>query len=319
MTRLEPVSVVSLGYSEIDSWSAKLRNFEKQFWYPLNPTQKFRIVHPGNYATFFESMGEARCFVAVLGDEVVGVLSVTIRTRGTQAQDSTAVAYFADIKIAQHKRGSRVLLQLIQHSMAWLRGRVSSGYAVVMDGTAATPNRYTGRLGIPSFRQIGKVCMLVISTSVQIQVPTRVVTEKLLQSRIPNQCRKERFWLYSKLNYRSEYEPTLLLDPATRAHGILEDTRKAKRLFNEHNEEIMFAHLSYVEYESPNDLISIIGEANQLAREAGFMECLITVPNGDRSIFQSLLGETLQQTLTATMFGKAMNAADTSLVYSSEI
>ena len=76
------------------------------------------------------------------------------------------MVYLGDMKIDQTVRGGRTLLRLVEAMRQWVGTRAEAAFAVVMDGTSATPARYTGRLGIPLFSELGKIIVLHLPTSV---------------------------------------------------------------------------------------------------------------------------------------------------------
>src|SRR5207302_3292983 len=60
-------------------------------------------------------------------------------------------------------RNGMVLIRLARAAEAWLRPQVQAGFGVVMSGTSLMPEIYTGRAGIPDFRELGRVTVLRIS------------------------------------------------------------------------------------------------------------------------------------------------------------
>src|SRR5262249_24261001 len=130
-------------------------DFETQFTYPLGPGRTFRISHGDDYPRFFRAMGQAASLVVADGDKVLGVLGVAVRPLLLPEGKEIAVAYFGDLKVDGASRKGFVYLRLAWAADAWLKGRASVGFGVVMDGTSATPDAYTGGFGIPAARVLG--------------------------------------------------------------------------------------------------------------------------------------------------------------------
>jgi hypothetical protein len=119
-----------------------------------------------------------------------------------------------------------------------------------MDGTAATPPRYTGRLGIPLFSELGKIMVLRLPTSTETANDDSWVTAE--------QRGADCYLRLSAGRYacpggnpaeRSEMRPLWLMAPGGQACGRLEDTRRAKRLIADDGVEMQSAHLSCFAYQ----------------------------------------------------------------------
>jgi hypothetical protein len=128
---------------------------------------------------------------------------------------------------------------------------VAAAFAVVMDGTPTIPTRYTGRLGIPLFSELGKVMVLRLPTS---GIPADAGDGWLTTAERGNVC----YLRLSAGRYaspggnpaeRSEMEPVWLMEPGGGACGRLEDTRRAKRLIADDGLEMRSAHLSCFAYQ----------------------------------------------------------------------
>ncbi|MYL00534.1 MAG: N-acetyltransferase, partial [Gammaproteobacteria bacterium] len=146
--------------------AAALAEFETQFTYPLGPGKSFRIDHGQDYPRFYRAMGDNACFVAERNGKVLGVLSAALRTLNLPFGDQRTVVYVGDLKVAPGKPGGRTVLRLILRLRRWARQRAVAAYSIVMDGTQVTPVRYTGRLGIEPFVELGKLVILSIPTHI---------------------------------------------------------------------------------------------------------------------------------------------------------
>src|SRR5262249_22132357 len=137
--------------------------FEEGFTYPLGPGRTFRISHGDDYPRFFRSMGRAAVFVAEREGEVLGVLAVALRRLLLPDGQERTVAYLGDVKVAPSARRSTVFFRLAGAAREWAGADASAAFGVVMDGTPVTPDRYTGRLGLPRFEVLGKVLVWRLS------------------------------------------------------------------------------------------------------------------------------------------------------------
>jgi hypothetical protein len=89
------------------TYSQKLKEFEKEFSYPLGESS-FSIVHGLNskydYFSFFEQMGKVFYLVIEKNDQIVGAGCLILRTINNQK-----VWYFCDFKITKKCRGLKLL------------------------------------------------------------------------------------------------------------------------------------------------------------------------------------------------------------------
>src|SRR5207249_2964916 len=97
------------------------------------------------------------CFVVEEHENVTGTLGTVVRRLLLPDGREATVAYFGDLKVEPAARKGLVFLRLAWAAEALLRDRTSAGFGVVMDGTPVTPEAYTGQLGIPVGRVLGKV------------------------------------------------------------------------------------------------------------------------------------------------------------------
>ena len=177
-----------------------------------------------------------------------------------------------------------------------------------MDGTLATPIRYTGRMGIPVFSELGKIIVLRLPCS-------------------RNEVHEDHAWwttgergdaCYSRLSApgyaslggdpaeRSEMEPAWLMEPGGRACGRLEDTRRAKRLIADDGVEMRSAHLSCFAYQDRNAGVRLPQAALHRAATRSFAHLFVAVPAREaRALCQALQGMELVAG-PATIFGTGL-------------
>ena len=113
----------------------RLQKFERQFDYPLNDTQRFRIEHSLDYERFFAAMGDSVTVVVENAGKILGVLSAAIRTLHLSDGRSEKWLYIGDVKIEKSARGRHVLKRLYMATHTWVDNRCTKAYSVVMDGT----------------------------------------------------------------------------------------------------------------------------------------------------------------------------------------
>jgi hypothetical protein len=216
------------------------------------------------------------CFVAERAGEVLGVLGLAA-TRVCIADGVEVPAiYLGDLKVAPAARGGRILTRLADAGGEWCRTRAAHGFGVVMDGTPVTPDRYTGRLGIPPFRAVAKIAVL--------RLPARPGGDACRA--VDPDAGAERFarlaagWMHTRGGNpleRSETPPVWLVTPDGAACGRFEDTRRAKRLIADSGEMIA-AHLSCIGYANHAALAALLRAACATAADRSFPAVFAAVP-----------------------------------------
>lgn len=302
-----------------------LREFEQQFWYPLGASREFRIEHPTRYADFFSSMGEVHCFVALREEEVVGILSSVIRTLVSPSGKNFRVAYVADVKITRELQGSTLLYRLARTAILWLRPQICSAYSVVMDGTAVTPKQYTGRVGVPQFSWSGRVHLLSFSTETEFPWVSEVEEIPLELDSQSSEVELGRIttdrstWVSLYPLYRAQETPVWLVDQQNGARALLEDTRRAKKLYDRQNFEYRYAHLTYPSCTEPEHIVRLLPHACARSQSLGFSHVFVTVPDEHLPTVQSKLENLSHETYAASIYGVSLNDDFPYLINSSEI
>lgn len=305
------MTIRSLGAETSSELADALARFEESFRYPLGEGRTFRISHGADYSRFFRAMGEGICFVEERQGEVFGSMGVALRTLALPGGEERLAVYLGDLKVASSVRGGRTLLRLARAAMQWVGDRTDAGYAVVMDGTDAIPGRYTGRLGIPQFSELGKVMVLRLPTS-EVEDPDDPVW---LTSRERGTTCFSRLaaggyaCLGGDPELRSQTDPTWLMDPDDRACARLEDTLRAKRLFADDGSEMRSAHLSCFAYEDQGAGIGLLLVALRLAASRGFPDLFVSIPFPDVEGFTEALAGMEVVLAPATVFGTGLEPA----------
>jgi hypothetical protein len=285
-----------------------LAEFEAGFTYPLGPDRFFRIEHGDDYPCFFRAIGEAACFVAVADGTVLGTLGVAIRRLLLPAGGERRVAYVGDLKLAAHARGGITLLRLTRAAQAWATPRVQAAFGVVMDGTRVTPETYTGRAGIPAFRELGKLAVLRLPASrEQRDADGRFLTAPGPAQACYGSLSRGRYAsLGGTPSERSEHALSWLMHPDGLACGQLEDTRKAKRLIADDGSEMRSAHLAHFAFRTERAGADLLGVALRRCGQWDIPALFVSVAAAEADGLRQALGDTRAVTAPATVYGSGL-------------
>lgn len=137
----------------------QLKEFEREFSYPLGEQKRFRIVHgkgEGDYFGFFKAMGTPKFYVAIhrkerrivkrvqvqgqwqskevvlKAGEIAGVGCAVLRNIPLPNGKSFKAWYLCDFKTKEAYRGEHILLRLFQKGF-WRFFQCSKGYAICMN------------------------------------------------------------------------------------------------------------------------------------------------------------------------------------------
>ena len=299
--------------------AAALARFEASFTYPLGEGATFSISHGEDYARFFRAMGECQVAVAERDGEVLGTLGGAVRDLGRPDGGTLPVLYIGDLKVRPGIEAGIVLLRLAAALGTWARPRVCAAFGVAMDGTRKTPERYTGRYGIPAFAEIGKIMVL------------RLPGEAADAAGPPLAAPADAFATYRSLARRgylvpagtpaerSAIEPVWLRLPSGAACGMLEDTRKAKRLFATGAAEMVSGHLSHFAFADPRAGADLLRRAAGLAAAKGLPALFCAVPSCDAQPLVDALGSPAPTLAPATLYGAGLGKGDYWYINTSEI
>ncbi|HEY1191591.1 MAG TPA: hypothetical protein VGE74_28420 [Gemmata sp.] len=297
--------------------AAALAQFEEQFTYPLGEGRAFRISHGDDYPRFFRAIGSASCFVAERAGAVLGVLGLAHTQVRVPNGGARSAIYFGDLKVAPAVRGGRVLMRLAEVAGGWCAGKAECGFGVVMDGTRVTPDRYTGKLGVPPFREVAKIAVLRLPTAPAPSAEWETSSERggatfaaLSLGRIGT-CGG------SPLE-RTEIEPVWLIAPDGSACGRLEDTRRAKRLIATDG-EMLAAHLSCIGYANHPALVGLLRAACNSAARRGFPALFAAVPADEARSVLGLLSEPEAVVAPATVFASGFGTGQRWHINTAEI
>jgi len=289
--------------------AAKLAVFEAQFVYPLGAERSFRISHGADYARFFRAIGDAACFVFENEQRVIGTIAVALRELILPSGAACTAAYLGDLKVAPEARGGRTLPRLMRAVQSWVGHRSSVGLCVVMDGTPVVPSRYTGRMGLPMFQELGRVSVLKLAATpgpsadcVEISGHEgRELYLRLVNGRYASPIVSPEI--------RSEVTPRWLALADGNACGLLEDTVKAKRLISNDGPAMNGAHLSCFATRTPDAGAALLRAAASRAADLNRDSVFVAVSAEEADALVSRLRGIQVIRAPATIFGCGLQAA----------
>ena len=305
------------------SWLGEaLERFEESFHYPLGEGMSFRISHGQSYLPFFQAMGEATVWVAEKDGDVLGTLAAVIRTLHLPAGERRQTAYLCDLKLAPHARTGRTLARLTRSVTQGLQSQgIACAYAVIMGGTERTPANYTGRLGIPEFVTLSDFAVWKIMADRRIEATQASVIGSLdevadVHSSLNGSC------LYAsggQPSIRSLMQPVPLLGAGNEACGVIEDTRRGKRLWLDTGDELRVAHLSRFAYANIEAGSRLIRNALAFVAKAGLPAMFVAIPSNDAPAFAKALSDLSAHQALATVYGCGLPNSDAWRIDTSEI
>jgi len=287
-------------------------SFEKEFSYPLGAANRFRISHGETYSVFFQSIGESQSLIVEHDGIVCGAIGAALRTIFTPHGGTIKAAYIGDFKVSEKVRSSGVAYRLLKETQNWVLSATNYGFCIVMNGTSSSPLNYTGRLGITKFEFLGEVSIL------RIAIENFIGSQSCLVSR-----HKDASLLYKSLvagrwsmlggipTLRSAVQPQWFVSHNNSACGLIEDTRKTKKLFTLSNEEIVSAHLSNFAYLNPSSGAEIIRRGIEYAAQFGFKSIFVAVTPDDAPIFRKILCSYQITQTQASIFGNLPSVIST--------
>ena len=299
------MNIIFLDQSNAPDLAGALTKFETGFTYPLGAAQRFGVRHGSDYSRFFRAMGQAQCIVAMERERVVGAIAVVLRQLIAPDGRTLPAAYLGDLKIAPSARGGRVLINLARHAAAWALERTGIAFSVVMGGTAMTPDRYTGRAGLPAFTELAKLAVIRIPLERSVADPASSISADFENSAAPF-CSLSA-GRYATLAFaphlRSETAPTAITLTDGNASGFIEDTRRAKRLIVKGGAEMVSAHLSHFAFRSATDGARLVRAACGLAAQHGFPALFFAVHEPDAASLLAALCVDGATVAPATVYG----------------
>src|SRR5262249_3610874 len=112
-----------------------------------------------------------------------------------------------------------------------------------------------------------------------------------------------------KPSERSEMVPRWLIDPGGGACGLLEDTRRAKRLLSSNGSELVSAHLSCFALRRLEAGVNLLLEASRRAVRLGCPALFVAVAEPDADAIRKALPAVTATVAPATVYGVGIEVA----------
>jgi len=113
--------------------------------------------------------------------------------------------------------------------------------------------------------------------------------------------------------------PQWLVDPEGLACGLLEDTRRAKRLIADDGSEMLSAHLSFFAFRTPDAGAALLQVARQQTARAGLPAVFVAVAEPDAKALAGALGPVDKVVAPATIYGAELAPGPAWNINTSEI
>lgn len=304
--------VRSLTYPISKATLAELESFEKQFSYPLGPSDDFSISHGTEYLPFFSAMGFSTLLVAEIKGRIAGTLVLV--QRQLAIQDSTnrestqriqQASYICDLKVRPDARSGPALSRLLLAAAEIVRSVPGNAcYGIVMSGTSAGPAAYTGRLGIPAFSVLTKIAILRFRTEANppnssVLFATDEQFTKVAEELAPQGVQP----IIGDSLIRSILPVKKICHRNGMACGLIEDTRRGKRLFRSSGEEIVSAHLSRFRWCDTKSAAEILRESLAVSFQLGYPGMFCSLPQTAWCHLKPLVQNLPVQETTAIVYG----------------
>jgi ribosomal protein S18 acetylase RimI-like enzyme len=123
---------------------------------PMAGTVSLRIDRDPDFFALLRLRGTSKVFVAARGPEVIGCLSVALRTAYIAGAPET-IAYIGDMKVHPSFSGSLVAVRLVQALAADMRrSGIDLGFCVAANGNHRVMPLFAGRVGTPRWVSLGR-------------------------------------------------------------------------------------------------------------------------------------------------------------------
>lgn len=294
----------------------KMCEFEGSFRYPLGNSGTFSISHGDDYGRFFRAMGKSKIYLAYYEGQIVGSLAIVQRPLCLNGHNVSSL-YIGDLKIK--RKSGRVLYCLIKEAHDDnIKLRDVPQFGVMMKGTEKRPSDYTGRMGLPKFKNMGEVAIIrapVLNTDSKIKYDQIGISGALSLS---EELRDTQYsFPIGRPGIRSLNSPKGFCLQDKSSVCILEDTLTAKRLFDDKGDEIVSGHLSSFQYGSVREGVRLVKAVMSEAASNNYPALFFSVPYEDKDDFINLLEGS--SCAPAFVYGRNMERADRWQLNTSEI
>lgn len=123
---------------------------------PMDGAISLRIDREPDFFALLRLRGRGKVLVAASGRQVIGCISVALRTAYISGVPET-IAYIGDMKVHPSFSGSLVAVRLIKALEADMRlAGIDVGFCVAADGNHRVMPLFEGRLGMPRWVRLGR-------------------------------------------------------------------------------------------------------------------------------------------------------------------
>lgn len=245
----------SLKFYNIDAFPPpkiqnKIKNFESQFKYSLPRFQKYWISHSPDYTSFYRSFGvQAYNFALEHNYQIIGSFSLAIRSNAS---------YISNIRLHHRYKNGFVLYYLLAPVWKLLKGY--QYYTVLVNNKQESFKKF--------FPYEDKRYLLMLETkndtiNIQSEIIDPMKADGIYKS-LTNQNITQ-----ASLGLRSMIEPVWLNNKA-QAICRIEDTRRAKILYDENGQEIILAYLTHFAYKNAIQGFNLLCHAMSFAAQKGY-------------------------------------------------
>ena len=285
----------------------RLAAFERDFSYPLDARQRFRISHQPDYLGFFRRMGSADCLVAEVAGEIAGVMATVSRKLRLPGQVAPKNAlYLGDLKISSGVWRGRVFLERALRARELHQDSFHSAFGIVMRGTERTPERYTGALGVPGFCPLAEVAVVRIPAREFSSRGIREVDPESVFARTEQLSQQQVRLLPARLGPGSRFGPVGLCQEEGLACAVLEDTLDCKRLYLGEGEELRSCHLSHFAFSRQTAGVQVLEAALTLCHRRDIPALFVSLPQSQLSLWQPTLRKLQASVTGATIYGHGL-------------
>lgn len=299
------------------STTEELEVFERQFLYPLGPADSFSISHGPEYMSFFSAMGAATLLVAEHKGKIVGTMVLVRRqllidisgcVSSNMGLQSVEAHYICDLKIGSESRSTSALARLVTAAATIVRQYQSHAcYAVVMTGTKSEPTSYTGRINIPEFKAVAEIVVVRILSVEDCDLCKVAEGSQELHRRILHHLSEDGVRAVSAdLSLRSNIRERQICHENGSAVGLLEDTRRGKRLLHASGAEIVSSHLTGLRWSDPIAASDVLRFGFKRSLDLGYPAMFCAVPRDLWSQLEPKLNGVKYQLASATVYGYAV-------------
>ena len=129
---------------------------------PMDGAISLRIDREPDFFALLRLRGRGKVLVAASGRQVIGCISVALRTAYISGVPET-IAYIGDMKVHPSFSGSLVAVRLIKALEADMRlAGIDVGFCVAADGNHRVMPLFEGRLGMPRWVRLGRFLIMSI-------------------------------------------------------------------------------------------------------------------------------------------------------------